>query len=105
MIVCQCNIIGEREIERAIIGLLDEDAWRLIAPVQVYHAMGRRGRCCGCFPNVVDIIVRVTQDYHRDRATPEADVISFVERLRAEHRRLEDRHAAMRAGLHGATAA
>ena len=22
------------------------------------------GRCCGCFPNVVDIIVEVTEKYH-----------------------------------------
>ena len=105
MIVCQCNIISEREIEKAIIGLLDQDPWRLIVPLQVYHIQGQRGRCCGCFPNVVDVIVRVTEAYHRDRATPEADVISIVERLRAEHRRLEGCRADMRARLQGKTAA
>ena len=27
---------------------------------KVYHSMRIRGRCCGCFPDVVDIIGEVT---------------------------------------------
>lgn len=96
MIVCHCNIISAREIEEAITGLLDDDPWRLIVPLQVYHAMKKRGRCCGCFPNVVDIIVRVTEAYHRRLETPETEVICFVERLREEHRRFEENRIAAR---------
>lgn len=105
MIVCHCNIITMREIEEAITGLLDEDPWRLIVPVQVYHTMKKRGRCCGCFPNVVDIIVRVTEAYHRRLQTPDADVICFVERLREEHRRFEDMRSAAKARMRGDKAA
>lgn len=93
MIVCQCNVLKRQEIEETIIELLDEDAWRLIVPVQVYHAMNKRGRCCGCFPNVVDIIVEVTAAYHKRNATPEAEIISLIERMRSEH---EAREAARR---------
>ena len=105
MIVCHCNIISMREIEETISGLLDADPWRLIVPLQVYHAMKKRGRCCGCFPNVVDIIVRVTEAYHRRLETPEADVICFVERLREEHRRFEEDRKAARERLSGTTVA
>ena len=60
MIVCQCNILFRHEIERAVEQLLADDPWRLIVPSTVYHAMRMRGRCCGCFPDVVDIIAEVT---------------------------------------------
>ena len=53
MLICHCNIITEREIEQSIVELLDQDPWQLIVPAKVYHAMHKRGRCCGCFPNVV----------------------------------------------------
>ena len=56
MILCQCNVILRREIEEVIIDLLHEDPWQLIVPGTVYRALGKRGKCCGCFPNVVDVI-------------------------------------------------
>jgi len=35
MLVCQCNLITQKEIEDTIISLLDEDAWQLIVPAKV----------------------------------------------------------------------
>ena len=89
MIICHCNLIRESEIERVIVDLLDRDPWQLIVPLQVYHEMNKRGRCCGCFPNVVDIIIRVTADYHKRQATPEDEILSLVDRLNAENRARE----------------
>lgn len=92
MLVCSCNFISDREIRETIIGLLEEDCWQLIVPLKVYRAMEKRGRCCGCFPNVVDIIIETTEAFHRDRATPEAEVVPYLERIRnfkEEARRLE----------------
>jgi hypothetical protein len=86
MIVCHCNVISEREIEATVERLLHDDPWRLIVPVQVYHELEKRGRCCGCFPNVVDIIVRVTTAFHERQATPQAEIFSLVERLRQRER-------------------
>lgn len=83
MIVCHCNVLKRNQIEEAIVELLDADPWRLIVPVQVYHAMNRRGRCCGCFPDVADLIVETTAAYHLRNATPEPEIVSLVERLRA----------------------
>ncbi len=103
MIVCHCNLISERDIEEAIVGLLDEDAWQLIVPAKVYHAMAKRGRCCGCFPGVVDLILRVTADYHARKDSTEAEIVDFMARLealnmparrRGHERRREDHRAA-----------
>ena len=57
MIVCSCNIITRREIEAVIEEILAEDAFAVLTPGLLYHRLGRRGRCCGCFPLVSDILV------------------------------------------------
>ena len=90
MIVCHCNVITKSEIVEVINGFLDEDAWRLIVPLQVYHAMDKRGRCCNCFPGVVDIIIETTRAWHQDHATPEAEIISLIERLAKDQRAREE---------------
>jgi bacterioferritin-associated ferredoxin len=82
MMVCSCNLITDKEIRDVIVSLLDEDCWQLIVPAKVYHAMGKRGRCCGCFPNVVDIIVKTTQEYHAMRNSEDSKVVDFLERLK-----------------------
>lgn len=64
MLICHCNVITSREIEGIVRDFLSADPWAIIVPAKVYHALGKRGRCCGCFPNVVDIIGDVTQKYH-----------------------------------------
>ncbi len=82
MIVCHCNLITEKEIERTILDLLQADPWQLIVPAKVYHALAKRGRCCGCFPNVVETIIRVTEAYHSQSATGEAEIVSYLDRVR-----------------------
>ena len=57
MIVCSCNIITRQEIEAVIEEILAEDAFAVLTPGLLYHRLGRRGRCCGCFPLVSDILV------------------------------------------------
>ena len=81
MIACHCNIITEAEIEQVIISMLDEDRWQLIVPAKVYHALQKRGKCCRCFPNVVDIIIRTTDAYHTRFDTSDVDMISYRSRL------------------------
>jgi bacterioferritin-associated ferredoxin len=68
MLICHCNVITDREIEAVIRAFLAADPWEIIVPAKVYRELGKRGRCCGCFPNVVDIITRVTQIYHAEIA-------------------------------------
>jgi hypothetical protein len=82
MMVCSCNLITDKDIKEAIVALLDEDCWQLIVPGKVYHSMQKRGRCCGCFPNVVDLIVKTTEEYHAAREFQGEEVIDFIERLK-----------------------
>jgi hypothetical protein len=82
MLVCSCNLISDKDIKDVITSLLDEDCWQLIVPGKVYHAMQKRGRCCGCFPNVVDLIVKTTEEYHAVRQSQGNDVVVFIERLK-----------------------
>jgi bacterioferritin-associated ferredoxin len=82
MLICHCNIITEKEIEQTIVELLDQDPWQLIVPAKVYHAMHKRGRCCGCFPNVVETIIRVTENYHARSQMSGVDMVSHLDRVR-----------------------
>lgn len=82
MLVCSCNFITDTEIRDVINTFLEEDCWQLIVPAKVYHAMQKRGRCCGCFPNVVDLIVSTTEEFHRKRNASDEKVVDFMERLR-----------------------
>ena len=82
MLICHCNLITEKEIEATILELLDEDAWQLIVPAKVYHRLRMRGRCCGCFPNVVETIIRITEAYHSRSEASGLDVVSHLDRVR-----------------------
>src|SRR5690606_4412736 len=82
MLVCHCNLITAKAIEETIVALLDEDPWQLIVPAKVYHRLKQRGRCCGCFPNVVETIIRVTEEYHLRHGAGESEIVPFLDRVR-----------------------
>ena len=87
MLVCQCNMITSREIEDIVLALLQADPWQLVVPAKVYNELERRAKCSGCVPNVVDIIVRVTENYHSQQALPPAELIhlqSGLEKLKKQ---------------------
>lgn len=83
MLVCHCNLITQKEVEETIVAMLNEDPWQLIVPAKVYHALAKRGRCCGCFPNVVETIIRVTEEYHANNSDNEAQTVTFLDQVRA----------------------
>ena len=57
MIVCSCNIITRRDVELVIEEILGDDPYAVLTPNLLYHRLGRRGKCCGCFPHVSRILV------------------------------------------------
>jgi predicted nucleic-acid-binding protein len=65
MLVCSCNFITQKEIVDVINGLLDEDCWQL--------------------PNVVDIIIRTTEQYHAGRHSTDDEIFDFMTRLKQFH--------------------
>jgi bacterioferritin-associated ferredoxin len=56
VIICHCNIITEEAIRSVVDELIDADPLRVITPGLVYMTLGKRGRCCGCFPNAIAVI-------------------------------------------------
>jgi bacterioferritin-associated ferredoxin len=56
MIVCSCNIVTRRDIEGVIERILAEDPYAVLTPGLIYHRLGKRGKCGGCFPHLVRIM-------------------------------------------------
>ena len=90
MIVCSCNIISGTDIEEVIMDFLNADEWQLITPGKVFQAMTARGKCCGCFPGVIDIIVETTQRYHTQMQSPEPKVVDLLNRIADQRLRMEN---------------
>lgn len=87
MLVCQCNVITDREIEQVILSLLREDPWAIIVPAKVYKELEKRCKCSGCVPNVVDIITKVTEEYHLQIAELPAEPAQAPDRPSALRRK------------------
>lgn len=82
MLVCQCNLISTKDIEEIVVAILDEDPWQLVVPARIYREAGKRGQCCGCVPNIVDIIQKVTETYHLKLAGNAANLVDVRTRLK-----------------------
>jgi bacterioferritin-associated ferredoxin len=81
MLVCQCNMITSKQVEDIVLELLHQDPWQLVVPAKVYKELARRAKCGGCVPNMVDIIVRVTENYHLQQASTPGELIELETRL------------------------
>lgn len=73
MIICHCNVLTKDAILEAIGELIDEDRYRLITPGTVYRRLGKRGKCCGCFPQVVGLIVSSLEEFQTSNPTARVD--------------------------------
>lgn len=82
MLVCQCNLISTKDIEDIVVDILDEDPWQLVVPARIYRELGKRGQCCGCVPNIVDIIGKVTETYHLKLAGNAANLVDVRTRMK-----------------------
>lgn len=88
MIVCHCNVLTIKDIHRAIDDLMAEDPWRVLTPGLVYMTLGKRGKCCGCFPNAVEIINSYVEECHaRDDLAARRPAPMEREERRAARRR------------------
>lgn len=58
MIVCSCAVVTDKDIAAAVAAIYAADAYAVVTPGAVYHALGRRFVCQGCRPLVVASIER-----------------------------------------------
>lgn len=89
MLVCQCNVISDREIREVILGFLREDPWAIIVPAKVYRELQQRCKCAGCVPSVIDMIAEVTTEYHRSLAALPAPTAPAKKQPTSARRRLK----------------
>ena len=88
-----------RTSRRSSPSFLDADPWQLIVPAKVYHELQQTRRCCGCVPNVVDIIVRVTENYHLAAWVPTGERLTDVQPIALE--KLHGRYGSRRSSVKG----
>ena len=89
MIVCHCNVITANDIEAVIEELLTQNPYRLLTPGLLYKQLGKSGKCCGCFPNVSQMIARANERAsannqvmaERHRQSQVADFSRFVTKV------------------------
>ncbi|MEZ5852436.1 MAG: (2Fe-2S)-binding protein [Hyphomicrobiaceae bacterium] len=56
MIVCSCNVISDRDIERALLDIFRLPDAPIPTPGLVYRHLSHRMNCCGCAPLAVSVI-------------------------------------------------
>ncbi len=89
MIICHCNIISKADIDGVIASLLADDPWIHLTPGAVLHGLNKRGKCCGCFPTLIDVMI-ATVDEIRNGDSPHVPI--FADQARhAERRRWAER--------------
>lgn len=80
MIVCSCNVVSDRDIEKAIIEIMSGPSPPLPTPGVVWRHLSKRMRCCSCAPIAIETIYAKLQDLEaRGAICPEACRIMFVE--------------------------
>jgi len=55
MIICHCNVVTSQQIESVVETLLADDPWQQLTPGVIFHALGKQGQCCSCFPYVIKL--------------------------------------------------
>ena len=56
MIVCSCTVISDKDIETALIEILDAPDAPIPTPGVVFRHLQRDMKCCGCAPLAVETI-------------------------------------------------
>ena len=56
MIVCHCNRISDRDIDRAISWMRASDPRAIITPGKVFRVLGKKANCGNCMQLFLDIM-------------------------------------------------
>lgn len=65
MIVCSCTVISDRDIEGALIEILNQPNAPIPTPGVVYRHLQKRMNCCGCAPLAVETIYDKVDELER----------------------------------------
>jgi hypothetical protein len=65
MIVCSCTVISDRDIEAALLEILNRPDAPIPTPGVVYRHLQKRMNCCGCAPLAVETIYNKVDELER----------------------------------------
>lgn len=65
MIVCSCTVISDRDIEGALLEILNAPDAPIPTPGVVYRHLSKRMNCCGCAPLAVETIYNKVAELER----------------------------------------
>ncbi len=65
MIVCSCTVISDRDIEQALVEILNRPNAPIPTPGIVYRHLQKRMNCCGCAPLAVETIYNKVAELER----------------------------------------
>jgi hypothetical protein len=65
MIVCSCTEITDRDIEAALVEILNQPVAPIPTPGVVYRHLQKRMNCCGCAPLAVETIYDKVDELER----------------------------------------
>ena len=65
MIVCSCAVVSDRDIEEALIELMNQPEAPIPTPGVVYRHLSKRMNCCSCAPLAVETIYAKLEDLER----------------------------------------
>lgn len=65
MIVCSCTVISDRDIEGALVEILNQPNAPIPTPGVVYRHLSKRMNCCGCAPLAVETIYEKMEELEK----------------------------------------
>jgi hypothetical protein len=65
MIVCSCTVITDRDIEGALLEILNAPDAPIPTPGIVYRHLSKRMNCCGCAPLAVETIYNKVEELEK----------------------------------------
>jgi hypothetical protein len=65
MIVCSCTVISDRDIEGALLEILNQPNAPIPTPGVVYRHLSKRMNCCSCAPLAVETIYNTVEELEK----------------------------------------
>ena len=102
MIVCQCAVISDRDIELAVSEIMSSGPGLLPTPGVVFRHLSKKMNCCTCAPVAVTVIYAAMDKLAKDtRVCPFALAEARAKLVRIEERREERQRRIAAASLTG----
>ena len=72
MIICSCNVLTDKDLEKAAAEIRDDPSGRIVTPGGCFKKLNCRPKCGNCFPMVVQVIHRSYNNSKLRESRPDA---------------------------------